>query len=96
MSAHRSWRSGARERSRLQAEFVAMLRAREAARRLADWAPAWDREREPAYAEAIRRMRAETTDMLLDLDRMLGAPQRRRVVERLRAWAADFEYRMRR
>lgn len=86
----------AREHQRLQRELVAMLRAREATRKLADWAPNWDRDREPAYAEAIRRIRTETMDMLLDLDRMLTGEQRRAAVARLRSWAADFEHLMRR
>lgn len=81
----------AREHQRLQRELVAMLRAREATRKLADWAPNWDRNREPAYAEAIRRIRTETMDMLLDLDRTLTGAQRRAAVARLRSWAADFE-----
>jgi hypothetical protein len=80
-----------RERRRLQQELIGMLRSREAGRRLADWAPNWDRDREPAYAEALARIRAETTDMLLELDRTLSAEQRRGAAARMRAWAADFE-----
>lgn len=76
---------------------MAILRARRAARRLPDWAPDWEREREPAYAEAVRRMRTETmVEMLLELDRTLTGAQRRAAVARLRAWAADFEMLMRR
>lgn len=80
-----------RERRRLQAEFVAMLRAREARKRLADWAAHWDRNREPAYAAATLAQRAEYFSMLLDLDRTLSGAQRQAALERFREFAADFE-----
>ena len=47
-----------RDRKRRQAEFVAMLRAREAKQRLARWARDWDKDRAPDYEEASRAMRA--------------------------------------
>jgi hypothetical protein len=80
-----------RERRRLQGELVAMIRARKARERLADWAASWDRDREPAYAAFAARARGEYFDMLLDLERTLTPAQRQAAVARLRAYAADFE-----
>lgn len=85
-----------RDRRRLQAELVAMLRAREARKRLADWAAAWDRHREPAYAAALREWRTAYAGMLAELDRTLSAEQRRAAAARLRGFAADFEQLQRR
>jgi hypothetical protein len=80
-----------RDRKRRQAEFIAMLRAREAKRRLAQWVQDWEAGREPAYAEASRATRAEYIDLLLDLDRTLGAEQREHVAKRLKRFAGLFE-----
>lgn len=80
-----------RDRRRLQAELVAMLRAREARKRLADWAAAWDQHRDPAYAAAFREWRAAYAGMLAAFDRTLSAEQRRTAAARLRGFAADFE-----
>lgn len=85
-----------RDRKRRQAELVAMLRAREARRRLADWAAAWDRNREPAYEAAFRDWRAAYAGMIAELDRTLTAEQRRAAAARLRGFAADFEHLQRR
>ncbi len=80
-----------RERKRRQGEFVAMLRAREARQRLAEWAAEWERGREPAFAAAARESEAEIFDMLLDLDRTLSPAQRQAAAARFREYAADFE-----
>lgn len=85
-----------RDRRRLQAELLAMLRAREARKRLADWAAAWDRHREPAYAAAFREWRAAYAGMVVAFDRTLSAEQRRAAAARLRGFAADFEQLQRR
>lgn len=85
-----------RDRRRRQAELVAMLRAREARKRLADWAVAWDRDREPAYAAAFGDWRAANAGMLAALDKTLTAEQRRAAAARLRGFAADFEQLQRR
>lgn len=85
-----------RDRKRRQAELVAMLRAREARKRLADWAAGWDRDREPAYAAAMREWRAAYAGLLAALDRTLNPEQRRAAADRLRAFAADFEHLQRR
>jgi hypothetical protein len=80
-----------RDRKRRQAEFVAMLRAREAGQRLAQWAQDWDAGREPAYAEASRATHAEYVDLLLDLDGTLSAEQREHAARRLKRYASLFE-----
>ncbi len=80
----------ARDIRRRQALLIDMVRAREAGRRLADWAARWDEGRDPEYASALRAQREEYFAMLLDLDRTLSAGQRRAVVRRLRALASDF------
>lgn len=92
-SARAPWSGEMRERDRKrrQAEFVAMLRAREATRRLARWAQDWEAGREPAYAEASRATHAEYIDLLLDLDRTLAAEQREHAVRRLKRFAGLFE-----
>lgn len=81
-----------RERKRLQSELVAILRAQEARQRLADWAPHWERNREPAHAAATRELVAEFFDMLLDLDRTLSAAQRAQAVTRVGEYVSDFEH----
>jgi len=79
-----------RERRRLQAELLAMLRARSSASRLADWAAHWDRGREPEFAVANQAYLEDMFTMLAGLERSLSADQRRHVVRRLRGYARDF------
>lgn len=80
-----------RERRRRQAELLAMLRARESARRLADWAAHWDRGREPAFVRANREFSDGLLAMLADLERSLSPRQRAVAVARLREYARDFQ-----
>lgn len=80
-----------RERRRLQAEFLAMLRAREAGKRLADWAEHWDRNREAAFVAAHRANLEALFAMLLDLDRTMTPEQRESARARFREFAADFD-----
>lgn len=79
-----------RERRRQQAELLAMLRAREAAARLADWAAHWDRGREAQFADANRALMAEFFDLLADLERTLSLEQRQHAIARLRGYARSF------
>jgi hypothetical protein len=79
------------DRKRMQAEFVAMLRAREAGRRLARWAQDWEAGRAPAYVEATRTTRAEYVELLLDLERTLSADQREHAARRLKRYATLFD-----
>jgi hypothetical protein len=80
-----------RDRKRRQAEFLAMLRAREARQRLVAWAQDWEAGREPAYAAAVRATRAEYVELLLDLDRTLSPGQREHAASRLKRFGALFE-----
>lgn len=80
-----------RDRKRRQGEFVAMLRAREAKQRLAQWAQAWEAGRAPDYVEATRATRAEYMDLLLDLDRTLSAEQRQYAEGRLKRFSVLFD-----
>lgn len=84
-----------RDRRRRQAEFVAMLRAKEAGRRLADWASEWDRGRDPQYAAAAKAQVAEYFSLVEDLDRSLSAAQREHLVRHVRGYAEDFRALMR-
>ena len=83
-----------RRRRRLQAEFMDIVRARQAKGRLAGFAakivPPSDDALDPAYAGALRAATATYFDMLLELDRGLTPRQRSRAVARLRSLASDF------
>ena len=80
-----------RDRRRRQAEFVAMLRAREARQKLASWAQDWEAGRAPAYAKAARATRDEYMDLLMDLERTLSPEQREHAAARLKRFSALFE-----
>jgi len=80
-----------RERRRRQAELLAMLRARESARRLAGWAAEWERGREPAFVRASREFTDGLLALLADLERGLSPRQRAVAVARLREFARDFD-----
>jgi hypothetical protein len=78
------------EHKRLQAELLAILRAREAKKRLADAAANWDRGREAAYVAALEAARREYFAMALDIDKSLSREQRSRALGQLRRWSEDF------
>jgi hypothetical protein len=79
-----------RDRRRLQRELVAMLKRKEARKKLVAWAAAWDQNREPAF-EALRKENLqEYYAMVLDLDKTLTPEQRGKAVRRLRGYAGDF------
>jgi hypothetical protein len=80
-----------RDRKRRQAEFVAMLRARETGTRLKPWVQNWEAGRAPEYAAAVRATRAEYAELLLDLDRTASSEQREHVAARLKRFAALFD-----
>lgn len=79
-----------RDHKRLQAELLAMIRAREAKKRLPAFAANWERGREPTYAAALEAARREYFAMALDLDRSLTAQQRTRALGELRRYTDDF------
>jgi len=91
--AHAPFTGALREvdRRRRQAEFLAMLRAREARRRFAPWLQRWESDRAPAYAQAARTAREEYVQLLLDLDQTLRAGQRAHAVARLRSYGELFD-----
>ena len=87
------WSAGLQDsdRRRRQAEFLAMLRAREARQKLASWAQDWEAGRAHEYAKASRATRDEYMSLLLDLDRTLSTEQREHAAGRLKRFSALFE-----
>ena len=80
-----------RDRKRVQRDVIAIVRAREAAKRLPERVAHWDRGREPAYAAQLDAWRAQYFALLLDLERSLSAEQRARAQRNLRRYIEDFE-----
>lgn len=79
-----------RDRRRLQAGFLSIVRAREAQKRLPEAAASWDLGRDAEYLAANEARFREFYAMLLDIDRTLAPEQRARAVARFRAFAEDF------
>jgi hypothetical protein len=79
-----------RDRKRMQAELLEMIRRREAQKRLPDWASNWERGRDPAHVAATERFRQEYAALLLELDRTLSPEQRGRAEASFRRYAEDF------
>lgn len=79
-----------RDRRRLQAGFLDIVRSRAARERLPAFAAQWRAGRDPEYAAASEIHRRELFALFLDLDRSLAPEQRARAVARLRAYAEDF------
>jgi len=79
------------DRRRRQSELLAMLRAKEAQKKLVAWTQDWDKGRQPEYEQAARATKAEYMDLLLDLDRTLAPAQRDHLVTRLQRYGKLFE-----
>ena len=79
-----------RDRMRLQDEFVALLRARQARETLAEWAVNWEMNRDPAYSAGRLQQLQEYFRLLLDLDKTLSSAQRAHLIRRLQGYARDF------
>jgi uncharacterized protein DUF6279 len=79
-----------RDRKRMQAELIDMIRKREVQKRLPDWIANWDRGRDPAYLAASERLRQEYGALLLELDKTLAPEQRNRALANFRRYAEDF------
>lgn len=79
-----------RDHQRIQAELLAMVRAKAAQKRLPELAANWDRGRDPAYVAALEASRKEYFAMALDIDRSLSGQQRERALHELRRYADDF------
>jgi hypothetical protein len=80
----------ARDRERMQAEFLAMIRKREAQKRLPDWIANWERGRDPAHLAASERFRQEYFTLVLEIDKTLTPQQRNRAAANFRRYAEDF------
>ena len=80
-----------RDRKRLQRDVIAIVRAREAVKRLPERLERWDRGREPAYVAQLDAWRQQYFAMLLDVERSLSAEQRGRLQRNLRRYIEDFE-----
>jgi len=80
----------AKDRQRMQTEFVDMIRRREAQKRLPDWIANWERGRDPAYLAASERFHQEFLALIQELDRTLAPEQRNRTVASFRNYAEDF------
>ena len=80
-----------RDRKRLQKDVIAIIRAREAQKRLPERLAHWERGREPAYVAALDAWREQYFALLLDIDRTLTPEQRARAAAHLRRYAEDFE-----
>lgn len=80
-----------RDRKRLQADVMAIIRARQARSRLADRLAGWEDGRDPAYAAGIEKWRDHAFALFADIDRSLTPEQRARVQRSLRRYAEDFE-----
>ena len=78
-----------RDRRRIQAEVIAMIRAGQAASRLPDFAANWQRGRDPAFTAGTEAWREEVYAMLHDVERTLTAEQRARAVAQLKRYARD-------
>ena len=79
-----------RNRKRMQAELLDMIRKREAQKRLPDWIANWERGRDPAHLAASERFRQEYSALLLELDKTLTPQQRSRAEGNFRRYAEDF------
>lgn len=80
----------AHDHKRVQGEFLAIVRAHEAKKRLPEFAVNWDRGRDPAYLAALEASRKEFYAMLLDLERSLTPEQRKRAQGELQRYAGEF------
>jgi hypothetical protein len=80
-----------RDRKRLQAEVIEIIRAKHAQKRLAARISEWERGRDPAYTAGIETWREHAIAMLVDVDATLTREQRARVAGNLRRYAEDFE-----
>jgi len=79
-----------RDNKRLQADILAILRAREAQKRLPERVVNRERGRDAEYARARDEAWLEFGALLLDLDRGASAEQRARAVAELRRYGEEF------
>lgn len=78
-----------RDRRRLQADVMAILREREGGKRLAERIAQWQVGRDPAFTAANDALQQEFFTLVLDLERTLTPDQRSRATGQLRRYAHD-------
>ncbi len=79
-----------RDNQRLQAEILAIIRAHEAQKRLAERLVNRERGRDASYVKARTEAWNEFYSMLLDIQRLASPEQRARAAAELRRYADDF------
>ena len=79
-----------RDNKRIQGEIMAVIRARESRKRLADTVTNWDKRRDAAYAAARQAQIDEFNGLILEIDRLATREQRERVIAELRRYASEF------
>jgi len=82
------------ERQRRQRELLAALQSgRNRAEMVAwfrQWAPNWERGRDPASARIAQASNEQRAQVFADIDRLLTPAQRRQAMDRLQAFSEDF------
>ncbi len=79
-----------RDRRRLQAEVLAMVRSQDAAKRLPELAANWQQGRDAAFVALNEAWRKEFYALLIDMERGLTPAQRAKAVANFRRYAEDF------
>ena len=79
-----------RDNKRIQAEIVAVIRARESRKRLAETVISTDKRRDPAFAAVRQASLDEFYTLLLEIERLATPEQRARVISELRRYAEEF------
>jgi hypothetical protein len=79
-----------RDRKRLQAEVLAMVRGRDSAKRLPELAANWQQGRDAAFLALNEAWRKEFYALLIDVDRTLTPAQRAKAVANFHRYADDF------
>jgi hypothetical protein len=79
-----------RDNKRIQGEILAVIRARQSRRRLADKLVTTDSGRDSAYAAARAAQIEEFNTLLLEIDRLATPEQRARAIAELRRYAVEF------
>ena len=79
-----------RDQKRIQGEILAVIRARESRKHLADRITAWEKGRDPAYIAARQANIDAFNRMFLEIDRLATPEQRARAVAELRRYAGEF------
>ena len=82
------------ERQRRQRELLAALQSGRSRAEMAawfrQWAPNWERGRDPAAARSAKAAAEQRSQVFADIDRLLTPAQRRQAMDRLQAFSEDF------